>query len=442
METTGFIFDYSKCVGCHACIVACYNQNHTQPPMAWRQVQTYNKLRIPLSGFINLSIACNHCVDAPCLTACPAKAYHRDPHTGAIIHDADKCIGCTYCTWACPFDAPRFNPLKGTVEKCNLCNDRLKEGLIPACANACPTGALTFNLIEVCKVQVAPGMTNKATSPRVNFKNQGVVNSKPLMDIGMSGFDPNAMPILSAKPKIDAMSEWPLAIFTLICALLVGGVLSLLFTPNLLRYVYFFAGLGVVGMALSALHLGKPFRAYRSILNIKTSWLSREIALFSAFMALSLVVFFMSTHTLLVVLLLLIGLLLLVSIEYVYSVARKKYKTIIHSANTILTAVTFGFLLTDYTNIAVGMIAIKGILYLVRYAYAEVTLSKLAIGFTRFFLGVMVPLVALMLMGNPQWVFIPFVLGELVDRFEFYGDIDIDTPQQVLAHYNQPQGDI
>ena len=188
MESKGFIFDYSKCVACHACLVACYNENHTQPPISWRQVQAHNKLKVPLSGFINLSIACNHCEDAPCLKACPAKAYHKDSVTGAIIHTADKCIGCTYCTWACPFDAPKYNAGKGVVEKCNFCNDRLKLGAIPACTNACPTGALSFDNIEIVEIADAPGMSNKPTGPRANFLNSDVVNSKPQMDLGVSGF--------------------------------------------------------------------------------------------------------------------------------------------------------------------------------------------------------------------------------------------------------------
>ena len=68
MNSIGFIFDYSKCVGCHACVVGCYNENKTNPPIAWRQVNTFNHKKIPLAGFLNLSIACNHCIDAPCIT--------------------------------------------------------------------------------------------------------------------------------------------------------------------------------------------------------------------------------------------------------------------------------------------------------------------------------------------------------------------------------------
>ena len=437
MESKGFIFDYSKCVACHACLVACYNENHTQPPISWRQVQAHNKLKVPLSGFINLSIACNHCEDAPCLKACPAKAYHKDSVTGAIIHTADKCIGCTYCTWACPFDAPKYNAVKGVVEKCNFCNDRLKLGAIPACTNACPTGALSFGSIEVSEIAVAPGMSNKPTSPRANFLNSDVVNSKPQMDLGVSGFNPTQVLISDVKPKINAIKEWPLVIFTLLSSLLVGWILFLLFNPSSTNYGYYFIGLGLLGMGLSSLHLGKPFRAYRSIINIRKSWLSREIVLYSLFVGLSSFVFLINSSLFLVLLAALVGLLLLIAIEYVYSVAEKNYKTMIHSANTLLTAITFSFLLTEFNSIAISLLAIKGVLFIIRYAYNDISTSMLGLGFIRFFLGILTPLVSLMIIGSPKIVVvISFVLAEVIDRFDFYTSLHVDSPDYLLSKSN------
>lgn len=433
MESKGFIFDYSKCVACHACLVACYNENHTQPPISWRQVQSHNKIKVPLSGFINLSIACNHCIDAPCLKACPAKAYHKDSVTGAIIHTADKCIGCTYCTWACPFDAPKYNVAKGEVEKCNFCNERLKLGAIPACTNACPTGALSFGDIEISEIVDAPGLSRNPTSPRTNFLNSDVVNSKPQMDLDASGFNPSQVPITDVKPKINAIKEWPLVIFTLLSSLLVGWIIFLLFNPSSTNYGYYFIGLGLLGMGLSSLHLGKPFRAYRSIFNIKTSWLSREILFYSLFVGLSSVVFVRGSNLFLILLTVLVGVLLLIAIEYVYSVADKNYRTIIHSANTLLTAVTFGFLLTNYNSISIGLIALKGVLYITRYAYKDSSITMLGLGLIRFFLGILMPLVCIMILNTPKVViFFPFVVAELIDRFEYYNNLHIDSPLYLL----------
>lgn len=434
MEGKGFVFDYSRCVGCHACMVACYNENHTEPPISWRQVQSYNKLKVPLSGFINLSISCNHCVDAPCLNACPAKAYHKDSVTGAIIHTADKCIGCTYCTWACPFDAPRYNNKKGVVEKCNFCNDRLKNGLIPACTNSCPTGALLFGNIELHDKSDAPGMSSKITSPRVNFRNADVLKSVPTVDIGVTGYDPKKTNLTAlTKPKIDPFKEWPLVIFTLISSLLVGWIGYLLFNPDKLIYGYLFVTLGIVGMALSSLHLGKPYKAYRSVLNYKTSWLSREIILFSVFIALSLTAFFINSSFTVIALAAIFGIILLVSIEFVYSIADKKYSTPIHSANTILTALAFASILLNFNSLTIGLLVLKGILYIVRYANNDITGIGSLIGIIRFFSGIITPLVGIMILGVTEIaIVLPFIIGELIDRFEFYNNLHVDTPEFLL----------
>lgn len=87
-----------------------------------------------------ITVSCNHCENPACLAGCPAKAYTRED--GIVKHDPEACIGCRYCIWVCPFDAPQYAPARGKVEKCNLCEHRRARGLEPACAAACPTGAL------------------------------------------------------------------------------------------------------------------------------------------------------------------------------------------------------------------------------------------------------------------------------------------------------------
>lgn len=435
MEAKGFIFDYSKCVGCHACLVACYNENHTTPPISWRQISSQNPIKVPLSGFINLSLACNHCDDAPCLKSCPAKAYTNYNQTNAIIHNPNHCIGCTFCTWACPFDAPKYNSNKGVVEKCNFCNDRLKEGLTPACTSACPTGALSFGDILIDDKSDAPGMTSRATKPRINFKNQEVKNKIPTLDLAVSGYRKEGQydNLILNQTKIDAIKEWPLVFFTLISSVLVGWFFGLAFNNNTeeLRYVYVL--LGLIGMAISTLHLGKPMRAYRSIFNLRTSWLSREILFFILFLGSSVIALFVDDFKPLLFIALVLGVLLLISIEFVYTVADKKYSTLIHSANTLLTALTFGFLITNLNTIAVGLLVIKAILYIVRYAKATVLFKYSLIGFVRFFVGIMVPLVNLLFEKELNLVIlISFIIGEIIDRFDYYACLHIDTPNKLL----------
>ncbi len=435
MEAKGFIFDFSKCVGCHACLVACYNENHTTPPISWRQISSQNPIKVPLSGFINLSLACNHCDDAPCLKSCPAKAYTKDNQTNAIIHNPNHCIGCTFCTWACPFDAPKYNSNKGVVEKCNFCNDRLKEGLTPACTSACPTGALSFGDILIDDKSDAPGMTSRATKPRINFKNQEVKNKIPTLDLAVSGYRKEGQydDLILNQTKIDTIKEWPLVFFTLISSVLVGWFFGLAFNNNTegLRYVYVL--LGLIGMAISTLHLGKPMRAYRSIFNLRTSWLSREILFFILFLGSSVIALFVNDFKPLLFIASILGVLLLISIEFVYTVADKKYSTPLHSANTLLTALTFGFLITNLNTIAVGLLVVKAILYIVRYAKATVLFKNSLIGFVRFFVGIMVPLINLLFEKELNLVIlISFIIGEIIDRFDYYACLHIDTPKNLL----------
>ena len=142
MSRKSFLFDLNKCVGCHACVVACTIENQTLPETVWRDINSFNPSGNPDIPLFHYSLACNHCDDPPCLKNCPALAYSKDFITGAVIHFANKCIGCKYCTWACPYDAPKFNEKTRIIEKCTFCNHRIEEDLKPACANLCPTGAL------------------------------------------------------------------------------------------------------------------------------------------------------------------------------------------------------------------------------------------------------------------------------------------------------------
>jgi len=104
----GFIFDLNKCVGCHACGVACKIENGKEQHHPWREISTFNSFQHPQLPVFHYSMACNHCEDAPCMISCPALAYSKDDNLNTITFNADKCIGCTYCTWACPYDAPKY----------------------------------------------------------------------------------------------------------------------------------------------------------------------------------------------------------------------------------------------------------------------------------------------------------------------------------------------
>ena len=112
-----FVFDLNRCTGCNACEIACKIENELPPGMSWREVVTFNESRLPGVPLFSLSLACNHCLDAPCKEKCPALAYSKDERTGAVTVNPSLCMGCKYCQWVCPYDAPKFNATAGVVEK-------------------------------------------------------------------------------------------------------------------------------------------------------------------------------------------------------------------------------------------------------------------------------------------------------------------------------------
>jgi anaerobic dimethyl sulfoxide reductase subunit B (iron-sulfur subunit) len=144
--STAFYLDIDRCTGCFACTVACMDQNDIEvrdEPMAWRQVFALETGAFPEAHLRYVSLACMHCEDAPCVFACPTGALRKEAPTGVVRVEGDLCIGCHSCSIACPFGVPRYGS-DGKMQKCDLCEERLKHGLEPACVRVCPTRALRY----------------------------------------------------------------------------------------------------------------------------------------------------------------------------------------------------------------------------------------------------------------------------------------------------------
>lgn len=148
MARYAMVTDLRKCVGCHACTVAC-NSEWSVPP---GQARTHVR-ETPLSGvFPKLSASvfvsqCNHCDRAPCVDACPSGAsYHADD--GRVMVDEGLCVGCGFCTDACPYEARFIHAQTRKVDKCDFCERRVARGEQPACVATCTTGAKTFGDLE------------------------------------------------------------------------------------------------------------------------------------------------------------------------------------------------------------------------------------------------------------------------------------------------------
>ena len=147
-ENKIFDLDLERCVGCFACVVACMDQNDTDPSETdgLRGVspvkQAYSVTKKP--GFI--SLACMHCEDAPCVTGCPTGCLKREGN-GLVVSEEYLCIGCHSCLLNCPYGAPRFGR-DGKINKCDGCLVRVENGLIPACVRVCPAKALKYDTQE------------------------------------------------------------------------------------------------------------------------------------------------------------------------------------------------------------------------------------------------------------------------------------------------------
>lgn len=137
------VIDLRKCVGCHACSVACKSENQV-PLGVWRSwVKQVERGRFPNTQRHFLPRLCNHCEHPACVEACPTKAsYQRED--GIILIRQERCIGCKLCIAACPYDARFLHPDKKIANKCTFCAHRVDNGVVPSCVNTCQGGARVF----------------------------------------------------------------------------------------------------------------------------------------------------------------------------------------------------------------------------------------------------------------------------------------------------------
>jgi formate dehydrogenase iron-sulfur subunit len=170
-EPMGFFTDVSVCIGCKACEVACkqwnqlpannggvveltgnsYDNTGTLDGTTWRHVRFVEDFDDRAQGrWLMFSDVCKHCVQAGCLEVCPTGAIFRTEFDTVVIQ-SDICNGCRACIPACPFDVIDINPVNNTAMKCTLCYDRMQAGMIPACAQACPTESIKFGPVSELK---------------------------------------------------------------------------------------------------------------------------------------------------------------------------------------------------------------------------------------------------------------------------------------------------
>nr|WP_295971374.1 4Fe-4S dicluster domain-containing protein [uncultured Bacillus sp.] len=140
----GFKMNLHRCVGCHACELACKNEHGLK--VSRRRVRSIEETK--LNHLVFFSMSCNHCENPACIGVCPDHCFKKR-RDGVVILDTTNCSGCMNCLGICPFDAVQLNPVTGKIDKCNMCADRMDQGLKPACVSACITNALEIqNMLE------------------------------------------------------------------------------------------------------------------------------------------------------------------------------------------------------------------------------------------------------------------------------------------------------
>jgi Fe-S-cluster-containing dehydrogenase component/DMSO reductase anchor subunit len=289
-EQYAFEVDLDGCTGCKACVTACHSMNGLETSETWRSVGLLHGGTAASPWQQTVTTACHHCVDPACLAGCPVEAYAKDPITGIVRHLDDQCIGCQYCTLMCPYDVPKYSRAKGIVRKCDMCQSRLAVGEAPACVQACPNQAIRITVVTQEAViadneagRFLPGTPDPAvTQPTTIYKSARPLPRNALPADYYDVHPEQAHPPLVAMLVLTQLSVGTVAV-TEAARALGGTALDGLWRLHAVAALL----LGLIALNASLLHLGRPRYAFRALLGLRRSWLSREIVAFGAYAGLA-----------------------------------------------------------------------------------------------------------------------------------------------------------
>ncbi len=253
-EPMGFYTDTTVCIGCKACEVACkewnqlpatnggantlsgnsYDNTRQLDGEHWRHVKFVEQFSEDRkqARWLMMSDVCKHCAQAACLEVCPTGAIIRTEFDTVVIQ-SDTCNGCRDCIAACPFGVIEINPVTKTAQKCTLCYDRLQNGLVPACAQACPTASIQFgtvaNLMKSAQTRLQQLQGGGAKDAYLyGVEGDGYTEGVGGLNAFYLLVDKPEVYGLPPKPKLPTRNLVPSALFSGLGAVLIGlfGFLS------------------------------------------------------------------------------------------------------------------------------------------------------------------------------------------------------------------------
>ncbi len=196
MTQLGFVLDQGRCIGCHACTVACKTEHGVELGVFRTWVKYIERGEFPDIRRHFSVLRCNHCTDAPCVEICPVQALYKR-EDGIVDFDTERCIGCKACLNACPYDALYIDPQSHTAAKCNFCAHRVDVGLKPACEVVCPAEAIISGDLhdpdsEVSRILGSMASTVRApeqgTGPNVFYIGADEASINPMLVGGGDGY--------------------------------------------------------------------------------------------------------------------------------------------------------------------------------------------------------------------------------------------------------------
>jgi Fe-S-cluster-containing dehydrogenase component/formate-dependent nitrite reductase membrane component NrfD len=209
-----FVLDQSRCIGCHACTVACKVEHGVELGVFRTWVKYIERGDFPNTRRHFSVLRCNHCTDAPCVEICPVTALFKR-EDGIVDFDPSRCIGCKACLNACPYDALYIDPKSETAAKCNFCAHRVDNGLKPSCEVVCPVGAIISGDVddpdsEVRRILGTLPTTVRApeqgTGPNVYYVGADAAAIDPLM-VGGDAYLTTELPSSQARKLAPLNAE-------------------------------------------------------------------------------------------------------------------------------------------------------------------------------------------------------------------------------------------